>query len=219
MGRRVGRDYRRVRTISALDHSMCFAVEDLFVVGIGFEVAGAFLLGRGLLTSAEEIARRTASYLGYSSPLAVSQIKDRVDGAFGLGALFLGFLTQAVAYVVTLSRGTSGDGSGARAVTAITLALLAVVLVLVLWQAVRPRLLKRGAIKVARVNVFKLPVEIKERPYGALLLNYGKELGFDRLDTDNERTYAERVFGVTEIEPGGMTSDETPRLAGDGRSP
>jgi hypothetical protein len=194
-----------------------FSFEDLFVIGIGLDIIGAYLLGRGLLASSFEIARRATSYTGYSPPLAISQIADKVDGAIGLGTLLVGFVLQAVGYAVLLSRGTGERASLRTAVTPFLLALLSVVAVLGIWRAIRLRLMKREAIQVARMNIFKLPVEVKERPYGRLLVYYGEEFGSELHVGETDEAYAKRVFGVDAIEPGEPQADrytvvpDTPR--------
>ena len=147
---------------------MSFSLEDLFVVGIGFDIAGACLLGRGLLTSALGIARRATSYLGYSGPLATSQIEDKVDAIVGLAALILGFILQAAGYAFVLSREPSEKGHLATAITAVGLGLLAIAFVAGAWRMIRLPLAKREAVRVAQINVFTRPVEVKERPYGRL---------------------------------------------------
>jgi hypothetical protein len=179
-----------------------FSLEDLFVVGIGFDIAGALLVGRGLLTSPIGIARRATSYLGYSGPLATSQIEDKVDGMAGLAALVLGFILQATGYAFVLSRHAGGAGHLATAITALALAALAIAFVFGVWWRLRLPLIKRQAVEVARFNVFTLPVEVMERPYSRLLIAYGEELGFELRTGETDDAYAHRVFGVTEIEPG-----------------
>jgi hypothetical protein len=183
--------------------SLSFSLEDLFVIGIGFDIAGASLLARGLLTSPLEIARRATSFLGYSGPLATSQIEDKVDAIFGLAALLLGFILQAVGYAFVLGRESTEKGHFATAITAVGLALLAIAFVIGAWRLIRLPLVKRAAVRVAHVNVFTLPVEVKERPYGRLLVAYGEELGFELRTGETDEAYAQRVFGVSEIEPGG----------------
>jgi hypothetical protein len=180
-----------------------FSLEDLFVVGIGFDIAGAYLVGRGLLASALVVARRSTSNLGYSGQLATSQIEDKMDGAVGLAALVLGFILQATGYAFVLSRQPSEKGDLATAITALALALVAITFVLGVWRLIRLPLVKREAISVARVNVYAQPVEVKERPYGRLLVAYGEELGFELRTDETDEAYAQRVFGMSEIEPGG----------------
>ena len=181
---------------------MCFSVEDLFVVGISLDIVGGALLGLGLLSSSTEIALRSSSYTGYSPPLAISQSKAKVDGVFGLFALLSGFLLQAVAYVLTLSGQISLDPSWSVASTAIAIAIVVGVAYLGLWRLVRMRLVKRELVRVARVNNLTRPMRVIERPYALPLIRFGEELG-EPLERENEDQYLERVFGVTDFEPGG----------------
>jgi hypothetical protein len=184
---------------------MCeFAIDDLFVVGLGLDIVGAYLLGRGLLMSVIEIARRSASWVGYSSIDAVNLVRDRLDGVAGLTALLAGFTLQAIAYAVTLAHHEDArEGTVGRSVTALVLAVTAGGIVLGLRRLVGPRLVKKALIDLAHVNVFKSPPEIRANPYGALLVSYGGELGYAPLENETQESYAKRVFGVGEIEQGG----------------
>jgi hypothetical protein len=90
------------------------SLEDLFVAGIGFDLAGALLLARGLLVDPREFVRRASSAWGVSSVSIGSQANNRIDASFGAAGLVVGFLLQATGYEVTLARGarvaTSGGG-------------------------------------------------------------------------------------------------------------
>lgn len=66
-------------------------MEDLFVAGIGFDIAGAWLLARGLLASSDELALRTASLWGGNPAAVAGQIDDRIRGTIGVAALIAGF--------------------------------------------------------------------------------------------------------------------------------
>src|SRR5262245_54836778 len=93
-----------------------FVLQDLFAIGLGFDIAGAFLLALGLLVSPREIARRSAIYPGFNSALMASQARDRADGEIGLVSLVAGFVLQALAYALTLGGlgGLGEDGGGQR---------------------------------------------------------------------------------------------------------
>jgi hypothetical protein len=83
------------RTASAL------GVLDLFVAGAGFDIAGAWLLARGLTTSAEEAARRKIRGRNTFARFDVRSAEDFADGRLGIASLTTGFLIQAVAYVLS----------------------------------------------------------------------------------------------------------------------
>jgi hypothetical protein len=71
-----------------------FSYEDIFVAGIGFDIAGAVLVAKGLLLSSPSILRLSSSYWGFSPPEVVARVEDKVSTYFGIGALLLGFLLQ-----------------------------------------------------------------------------------------------------------------------------
>jgi hypothetical protein len=79
------------------------SVEDLFTAGIGFDVVGAVLLGKGLLVSSTQQFRKGASgWGGYSFAQALSWSADWVDASFGAAWLVIGFLLQAVGYALVV---------------------------------------------------------------------------------------------------------------------
>lgn len=80
-------------------------VADLLAIGLGFDIAGAYILARGLFASETQIALTSAKRVGYSSVLAFRSAQDRVDGYIGLATLVLGFAIQTVGYVVVLAVG------------------------------------------------------------------------------------------------------------------
>src|SRR4051812_20636134 len=80
---------------------MChFGALDLFMLGLGADITGAYVLAKGLLTSPSEQARRARSYYDVNPPLAIAQVKDRLDGEVGVCGLGLGFLAQAAGYAI-----------------------------------------------------------------------------------------------------------------------
>jgi hypothetical protein len=99
-----------------------FVIEDLFPLGLGFDVAGACLLAKGLLLSPQQIRGLSGAYWGWNARDIVLRVDDKVAGSFGVLALVLGFLAQSVGYVVLLSIGGTSRydfGRGAIAVAAV----------------------------------------------------------------------------------------------------
>jgi hypothetical protein len=73
----------------------------LFAAGAGLDVAGGFLLARGLIVGSDEILRRTITgETFFSAPETASKISDKVDASLGLSTLIVGFAVQAAAYAV-----------------------------------------------------------------------------------------------------------------------
>jgi hypothetical protein len=179
-----------------------FILQDLFAVGLGFDIAGAFLLALGLLVSPREIMRRSAIVTGFNSALMVSQARDRVDGAIGLIALVGGFVLQAVAYALTLGGvgGSGGDGDARRGVVAAALSALAVAVVLIVWKLIRQPFVNRTLSAVAHLNYEVDPMERNDKPYAGVLSQVALEMGYVYEGGEDARAFVRRVFGV-EPEP------------------
>jgi len=196
-----------------------FVIEDLFAVGLGFDIAGAYLLARGLLTSPAEIARRSVSITGFNSLLMASQARDRIDGAIGLAALLFGFALQALAYALTLGGlGGGRDGDARRGLVALALSGAAVALVLVAWKAVSERLLRRTLLSVARLNYETEPMEMSDKPYAGTLVYLAKELGHREQEGEDWVSFAKRAFDVDEVNLN-MVSPREHRFRGDPADP
>lgn len=178
----------------------CFVIEDLFAVGLGFDIAGAYLLARGLLAAPAEIARRSIGLPGFDPLLVINQARDRVDGRIGLFALLSGFFLQAVAYTLTLGGLGGGDGSLGRAIVAGALCALAAALVLLPWKATKERLLFRTLVGVARFNYEQRPMTESDKPYAGTLAFFAEELGYRIQAGESVPAFAKRVFGV-EVKP------------------
>jgi hypothetical protein len=129
---------------------MCsfLSIDDLFTAGLGFDLAGACLLGIGLLVRPAEIVSRSGTYAGYNSALGVSFAKDRVDATAGIAAIVVGFLCQGIGYAALV--GGAGANMGWRAALgAISAGLLSAGLTLGLWWISRRRRLTRLLVEVA----------------------------------------------------------------------
>lgn len=173
-----------------------FSVADLFAVGIAVDLAGAYHLARGLLTTPEMIALRGGSFLGGNPSVVMGLVEDRVDGRFGVRVLLGGFALQAAGYVLDLALAPSSPHSTLRAALAVVLAIAAGVAVLIAWRAARRRLVAGGLIAVASVHIENAQERPRRRtqPDVSLLAGYGRVwLDNGRLgETDAE--YVRRVF-------------------------
>jgi hypothetical protein len=187
---------------------MEFAVMDLFVVGLGFDLVGAWLLARGLIAKPEIIVMRNASYWASNAPSALASAQDRIDGLFGVGSLLLGFMLQALGYVLDLAGvGTTTADSSARTLTALGLLTVAVVLALGAW-----RLSHNGLLRVLLTEMaYWQPTRADEAPTRQDRANptnlayWAHNLGDPRRPGEDDWAYAKRVFDLTDddlIEPG-----------------
>jgi hypothetical protein len=186
------------------------SLDDLFTVGLGFEFAGAFLLGRGLLTSPGVSMRRASPRWNFHAGIAVAQAEDRVDAEAGVVALLVGFAIQALGYALVLREGTA-RADWPAAVVAGLLAIVVACFVLALWFALgRGRRLRVLLIEFAR---YDQGGERHTLPSGQRLREFGMELGIHALATEVDpggtALYASRVFGVDEARPDADVTLET----------
>ncbi len=172
------------------------SVDDLFVVGLGLEIAGAFILGRGLLNSPQDMMRLSGTYFTANPASQVRQAQDRVDGQFGLLALVAGFGIQAFGYALLLGIGSVPEPSLGRAFVAAALAVLSAAAVFAVWLSTRWTLLRRGLVRVAH---FDLDKGEQEAPDGRRLRSYGLLLGKPKRDDESDTDYARRVWNVERV--------------------
>jgi hypothetical protein len=183
--------------------SVIVSVEDLFVAGLGFDIAGAYLVSRGLLAPGPKIAQKATTYWGGSPHTMVAAAEDRVAGVFGLCSLVFGFALQGTAYFLVIAGASIGDHGIAQATVAATLAWLPVMLVLVSERLARPELARRTVVEAAKWD----PNARKTRalPKGDLLYLIGLQAwGITRIEGEDDAAYAKRVWKVDRIAPPGM---------------
>jgi hypothetical protein len=184
--------------------------EDLFVLGIGFDLAGAFLVARGLLATPIQIMRR--SYVGglgmepFLAVEAVAQARDRADGVVGMCALLLGFVLQGAGYGAVLSGAHVATSGTTRTAIGSVLPLLAIVVTGLGTRRFRKRFVKRQCIMVASYDLRGEHVP----PYGRRLMLLGAEIGEPARAGERQVDYARRVFGVSRITLGDNTTDIVP---------
>jgi hypothetical protein len=132
---------------------MKFAVADLFLVGTVLDLLGGVLIAKGLLVSLRVLAARSATFWSSNPHVAVGAVEDRVDASAGLLTLAVGFTLQAAGYVATLAAEPRVAASGARAFTALGLAVIVAAVSVAAWWAARPRMIRRNLILLARLDV------------------------------------------------------------------
>ncbi len=181
------------------------SVDDLFTVGVSFDLLGGYLLGRGLLASSLDIARRNTSLFGrgFNAPEAVSHIRSRADAVAGLLSLAIGFLLQAGGYV-TLIAGATVDTGAIRALAATGLALGAFLVAFLVFRRIQVRLVCHYTVQVARAN--PMTGLMDAHPDGETLIALAHQLGFPRfIEVLPDRTmgdmdaYAREHFGVERV--------------------
>lgn len=167
-------------------------VEDVFAVGLGFDIAGGWLLALGLLAKAPQI-HHGATINGLEL-LGTSALRDRVDAQIGLGFLIGGFLLQVVGYVLQeagLGSGPSGAGP-AVLFGAITAASVAIGL------AAHRVLVGPFRRRIGRQIVDHLSAQ--GTPSGDWLVYWGQAVGHQPMAAETRGDYSARVWGVAVVE-------------------
>ena len=184
-----------------------FTPLDVFALGIGFDIAGGYLVARGLLIAPTQILRRSIKDEHYFIPAeTASLIRDRVDALFGLIILLVGFLTQAVGYALEAA-GQSGVVSShdglARAVISLAGAAVGVATGLGTWLARRWPLSRRLIVSVSRdplsLDTQYSLIQEARAPSAARLMRLGGEFGRGPLADEDPADYVRRVYGLDEI--------------------
>lgn len=128
------------------------SLTDLFLVGLVFDVTGAYVLARGLLISPQMVRELMATHQfgGEAIPgVEESHFQNRIDAEIGVAYIGLGFVLQVAGYVLEL-----GDVHGAtgttRLLVGVGLALATLVVALVGWKALCPIRLRRLEDRVVR---------------------------------------------------------------------
>jgi hypothetical protein len=170
-----------------------FSLQDLFAAGLGFDISGAYLLGRGLLSSVPEMARVSATYWGVSRPEQLRLVRDKIDGSFGLGALVVGFTFQLIAYALTLAIDTRTEYGAGRAAVAAGLAIVAAGATLGAWRLFRNRLQRRLIFRFAHIGRNQ---QVQELPDRLALVMFGQGMGHELRDGETHEEYVLRVWNV-----------------------
>jgi hypothetical protein len=147
------------------------SLNDLASAGIGFDIAGALLLAKGLLVSAKaQWSRNVSGWGGYSFGQIIAWAEDWVDAVLGASSLAIGFALQAADYALITGGLHVRRGGIAAGLIAVGFAVVAGLLTVVVWRASRRRLVRSRVIAVSRA------VPADGRPSGYLLAGLAKEL-------------------------------------------
>ena len=184
------------------------ALEDVFTIGIGFGIAAAYLLARGLLASPATLARASRP-----DDDTVARARARVDASFGLAALAAGFALQAVGYALAVGGVGASDRTAARALMALTYAAAAAGAAFALWNGLRDRATRSLLVEVARHD--PRTGERRTHPAAERLREFGRALGYPALPDEETpggaSVYVRRVFGVEQV---ARTENKNPAPAG-----
>jgi hypothetical protein len=171
-----------------------FSITDLFVVGLALDITGAYLLAVGLLVSSRTIALLSGQFWDYHPGDAINRVENRIDAEFGVVALGLGFLLQAMGYVVVLLGADASTGL-AEGLIGLALGVVAAGAVLLAWRRMKPR---RTRMLLPSVALAHGDEEGGRWTQGraAMLLACGRRLGHEPRDGEGKIAYMRRVFGV-----------------------
>lgn len=175
-----------------------FSVSDLFVIGTSLDLAGGFVLARGVLDSDSLLVGRSTSFWGWSAPVAVASAQGRVDGAIGLTWLAFGFLLQVAGYVAALATEPRLEASWLRAAAALFLAATAAAVALLSWRQVRSARVKARLVRMAHyeiVSTSETPV-CRDLPSRERLLAYATLLEASQVEGEERAATIARVFGL-----------------------
>lgn len=178
------------------------SLTDLFVLGLGLDLAGAVLIARGLLISPAAMARLN-TWGGLESGSTVDRARNWVDAFFGVVYLGLGFACQAAGYFAELG-GSAPKSGGYRTLWAALILAITLALALLLWWASKERGLKRLLIAVAsnKPGGSESETEIRgwTREKALRLRELGEAAGWKAEGAELEEggvvDYAQRVFSL-----------------------
>ena len=175
-----------------------FSVEDFYLGGIGLDLAGAYLVSRGLLQSTRQLALSGGTVWSLEKPLAPYAAADRVKACVGLASIFLGFIAQATGYALYLLGWKVRTGT-ADAVIGVGFAVGTAAMVVLLDARSSTRRRRKLLVKIARFN--PETGKLRAFPLAHLLTGYGEETEGPKLPGEGDRAYCRRVF-KTEVEVG-----------------
>ncbi len=170
------------------------SIDDFFLVGLGVEIAGAWLVSRGLLQNMLQLATAGGVLARWERPRVPQAVEDFVRGAIGLVALGFGFFLQVLGYFFVLDRSRVDYGLGV-ALIGVGLAIGSFLIVLLIDAVIRPRWRDRMFVRIAQFDFKDGPARL-ELPRADFLRLFGTETGRPALDDEDDVTYCARVFGV-----------------------
>jgi hypothetical protein len=170
---------------------------DLFAIGIGCDLAGAYLLARGLLLSPDQLWRRQT--IGGTETRILNEAEDRVMGDVGIVALIVGFVLQAVGYAVAVGVDPGHvHYSTGRAFVALGLAAGCAVVWLLIERATRRPRLRRLLLRAAVARTAEVGT-LPGVPSMVVLLPGAEALGVTRRQDESDEDYVRRAFGVDQL--------------------
>ena len=176
-----------------------WSLYDFFVVGIACDVVGAFFISRIFIRRSASFAQDFWTPGGINNELAI--VGERTDAMFGVAVLLIGFLFQAVGYILLLD-GVKAKSSGeAPALSSVIIAVTAVAVLLVVRRFSRQTIIRRTVVKfvMARPKA-DLPEAVWYMTVGSDFVKWGTAMGRPPLNEEelqgNRSGYIRREFKV-----------------------
>lgn len=175
---------------------MKLTITDLFVVGLGVEIVGAWLIARGLLIPLPAL-KNFGTHAGIGVAAVVDRARNRIDGQFGVALLLLGFTLQLLGYLLELDGGEARPEQD-RLLTALILLGSSMLLAGGTWRALRDRMFKRALVKIAMAPLRTSGGDIEQPAEKNIewLASYGIAAGWQRQMYESNATYVKRIFGI-----------------------
>jgi hypothetical protein len=163
------------------------------VAGAGFDIAGALLLVRGLTTSPEQAAWRIVQGQNTFDRFSVRTAEDYADGWLGRLSLVVGFLIQAIAYVLSAHSSSQLSRTPWAYLGLFICCAAPILVVLLLAKHFQPRLRNRWLIELACIDDYGYRQQL---PSDRELFGYGRILRFRPYQAEfgDQAAYARRVF-------------------------
>lgn len=180
-------------------------VQDFFAVGLGLDLAGGYLVARGLLSDEADMAT-ARTWAGMGAQATVSKASDRIDAKIGLVSLGTGFSLQVGGYVAAAAGLKAGPTGWLPAVVFFALTVVALLAALFVHRLLGPSRKRRVALRVVLLDGHGLPTE---SPDGKSLMDLGVELGDPALPDESYGAYARRVWCIGSV----SGEDEVPAEA------
>jgi hypothetical protein len=165
-------------------------VTDLFAFGIGCDLAGAYLVARGLVARPVQIGITSMGGWGYNPHVLLARLEDRASGVVGLVGLVVGFSLQALGYVLGLWLAPSDRHGLLPAVLAASAGLAGVLIILVADRLLRPRLIQRDLPRAVSITNDATPMD---HPNEDILLTVAKRR-WSPMAKETDKQFLERLF-------------------------
>ncbi len=177
-----------------------FVLNDLFVAGLVLIAYGIWLVTSGTRLSEMQIAQRAGAFSGYSHVDAVQMAAAKADGMFGTAYVMAGVGLQLFVYVVQIGWDNSFVSTVGRAMTAVFLLLFTSFFAAVAHRALRPALMRRIIVDVARCEHDELDGRgtwaKAAVPSREVLLGCAEYLGAHRRPGEPDEAFVRRAYKV-----------------------